>query len=142
MWLAIGVVIAIGLRVTEDHRSCGWSDVPTRSAADVARRAGRRCAPDVSMHGIRSRWPHSATAPSAASSERVQVLALDSGVTATIVAPAQIDPRQRVELILYALPNGNTTAQTIGRALGRRHATGTSTSSTSARRRVHCARAG
>jgi hypothetical protein len=36
---------------------------------------------------------------------------------ATIVTPAHLDPRQRVELILYALPNGNTTAQTMGRAL-------------------------
>ena len=57
------------------------------------------------------------TTPSGAASERVQVLSLDSGVTATIVAPAPLDPRQRVELILYALPNGNTTAQTMGRAL-------------------------
>jgi hypothetical protein len=45
------------------------------------------------------------------------VLALDSGVTATIVAPADLDERQRVDLILYALPNGNSTAQTIGRRL-------------------------
>jgi len=59
----------------------------------------------------------SSTAPSGAASERVQILALDSGVTATIVAPEHLDPRQRVELILYALPNGNTTAQTMGRAL-------------------------
>lgn len=39
------------------------------------------------------------------------------GMTATIVAPASLDPRQPVELILYALPNGNTTAQTMGRVL-------------------------
>lgn len=49
--------------------------------------------------------------------ERVRVLELYPGVTATIVAPARIDARKRVELILYALPNGNTTAETIGRRL-------------------------
>jgi hypothetical protein len=38
------------------------------------------------------------------------------GVTATIVAPAKLDPKTWVELILYALPNGNTTAETMGRA--------------------------
>jgi hypothetical protein len=51
------------------------------------------------------------------SSERVRVLDLYPGVTATLVAPATIDPGRRVDLILYALPNGNTTAQTIGREL-------------------------
>ncbi|HEY9230422.1 MAG TPA: hypothetical protein VIP11_27465 [Gemmatimonadaceae bacterium] len=51
------------------------------------------------------------------SGEHTRVLELDSGVTATIVAPSHIDVRQRVDLILYALPNGNTTAQTIGRTL-------------------------
>lgn len=46
--------------------------------------------------------------------EHITVLAIDSGVTATIVAPEVIDPGGRVELILYALPNGNSTAETIG----------------------------
>ena len=55
--------------------------------------------------------------PTTRAAERVQILTLDSDVTATIVSPARIDPMKRVELILYALPNGNTTAQTIGRAL-------------------------
>jgi hypothetical protein len=45
------------------------------------------------------------------------VLTPDSGVTATIVAPAQLDTFEPVDLILYALPNGNTTAQTMGRTL-------------------------
>jgi hypothetical protein len=49
--------------------------------------------------------------------EKVTVLHLDPGITVTVVAPPRIDPRQRVDLILYALPNGNTTAQTIGRRL-------------------------
>jgi len=49
--------------------------------------------------------------------ERTRVLHPDSGVTATIVAPADLDRRTRVDLILYALPNGNSTAQTIGRKL-------------------------
>ena len=46
--------------------------------------------------------------------ERVRVLVLHPGVTATIVAPASLDLARRVDLILYALPNGNTTAETIG----------------------------
>ncbi len=50
--------------------------------------------------------------------ERTRVLELYPGVTATIVAPARIDAGRRVDLILYALPNGNTTAQTIGRRPG------------------------
>jgi hypothetical protein len=49
--------------------------------------------------------------------ERVRVLDIYPGVTATIVSPASLDTRKRVELILYALPNGNTTAQTIGRQM-------------------------
>jgi hypothetical protein len=48
-------------------------------------------------------------------SERILVLDRAPGVTVTLVAPARIDPRQRVDLILYALPNGNTTAETMGR---------------------------
>jgi hypothetical protein len=45
------------------------------------------------------------------------VLELYPGVTATLVAPANLDTQKRVDLILYALPNGNSTAQTIGRKL-------------------------
>ena len=52
-----------------------------------------------------------------AASERMRVLEIHPGVTATIVAPASLDSRKTVELILYALPNGNSTAQTIGRKL-------------------------
>lgn len=50
--------------------------------------------------------------------ERVRVLDLHPGVTATIVAPQRLDLRERVELILYALPNGNSTAETMGRRAG------------------------
>jgi hypothetical protein len=49
--------------------------------------------------------------------ERTRVVELDSGVTATIVAPARIDRGERIDLVLYALPNGNTTAETMGRRL-------------------------
>jgi hypothetical protein len=49
--------------------------------------------------------------------EHVRVLDLFPGVTATIVAPAHIDPEKRVDLILYALPNGNSTLETIGKKL-------------------------
>jgi hypothetical protein len=55
--------------------------------------------------------------PSGHFGERVRVLEPYPGVTATIVAPAELDPRKRVDLIVYALPNGNTTAQTIGRKM-------------------------
>jgi hypothetical protein len=49
--------------------------------------------------------------------ERTRTMELAPGVTATIVAPTQVDTRDRVDLILYALPNGNTTAQTMGRRI-------------------------
>jgi hypothetical protein len=47
--------------------------------------------------------------------ERTRVLALEPGITATIVALETLDLRQPVDLILYALPNGNSTAETMGR---------------------------
>lgn len=53
--------------------------------------------------------------PTGGSAERVRVLELYPGVTATVVAPAALDTRAPVELIVYAPPNGNTTAQTMGR---------------------------
>lgn len=56
-------------------------------------------------------------APWGSYNERIRVLDLYPGVTATIVAPAHVNRRDRVDLILYALPNGNSTAQTIGRKL-------------------------
>jgi hypothetical protein len=46
------------------------------------------------------------------------VLTPDSGVTATVVSPAHIDRRKRIDLIFYALPNGNSTAETMGRKMG------------------------
>lgn len=45
------------------------------------------------------------------------MLRLDPGVTATIVIPATFNPGARVDLVLYVLPNGNTTAQTMGHKL-------------------------
>jgi hypothetical protein len=50
--------------------------------------------------------------------ESVRVLPIDPGVTATIVAP-QFVPAKPTLLVIYALPNGNTTAQTMGRNMGR-----------------------
>jgi len=47
--------------------------------------------------------------------EQTRVLALEPGVMATIVAPSHLDLTKRVDLILYALPNGNSTAETMGR---------------------------
>lgn len=60
---------------------------------------------------------HQGFAISGSFGERTLVLHPDSGVIATIVTPASLDTRKRVDLILYALPNGNSTAQTIGRKL-------------------------
>ena len=47
--------------------------------------------------------------------ERTRVLAIQPGATATIVAPEKLDLSKTVDLILYALPNGNSTAETMGR---------------------------
>ncbi len=60
-----------------------------------------------------------AQAPAApdAPGESVRVVRFEPGVTATIVEPAARIPRARTELILYALPNGNSTAETMGRAM-------------------------
>jgi len=49
--------------------------------------------------------------------ERRRVIRAEPGITATLIAPATIDPTRPVDLILYALPNGNTTEQTMGRTL-------------------------
>lgn len=49
--------------------------------------------------------------------EHTRVLSINPGVTATIVMPAHFDASKPVDLILYALPNGNTTAETIGRRM-------------------------
>jgi hypothetical protein len=57
-------------------------------------------------------------APERSGDERVRVYELAPGVTATIVAPAQLDATQRVDLVLYALPNGNSTAETMGQRAG------------------------
>jgi hypothetical protein len=53
--------------------------------------------------------------PAGSTAERIRVLELYPGVTATLVAPARLDANKRIDLILYALPNGNSTAETIGR---------------------------
>lgn len=60
--------------------------------------------------------PAAAPARAAATGERVQVLEPFPGVTATLVAPAALAADRPVELVIYALPNGNSTAETIGRA--------------------------
>lgn len=64
---------------------------------------------------IVSTVPRTGLAQSAA--ERTQALTFEPGVTVTIVAPAELSRRQPVQLVLYALPNGNSTAQTMGRAV-------------------------
>lgn len=52
-----------------------------------------------------------------AAAESYRVLAIHPGVTATIVSPTRLDPQGPVELIVYALPNGNSTLETMGRAM-------------------------
>lgn len=51
--------------------------------------------------------------------EQVRVFRFEPGVTATMVVPSaqNFDPAKPSTLILYALPNGNTTEWTIGKAL-------------------------
>lgn len=49
--------------------------------------------------------------------ESMRVMSFEPGVTATIVVPADYDAHAHVDLILYALPNGNSTSQTIGKKL-------------------------
>ena len=51
--------------------------------------------------------------------EQVKTLTFTSGVKVTINAGSRsmFDPGKPVELIFYALPNGNTTEQTIGKAV-------------------------
>lgn len=44
-------------------------------------------------------------------------LILDSGVTLTFDEPVKLDLKKPTKIILFALPNGNTTAQTFGRKL-------------------------
>jgi len=51
--------------------------------------------------------------------EQLRLFKFEPGVTATMVAPpvADFNPRLPTTLIIYALPNGNTTQWTIGKAL-------------------------
>ena len=80
-----------------------------RSAALAAILLTAACAPrQLDLAGF---------AQARSSAERIRVLELYPGVTATLVAPARLDPNKRVDLILYALPNGNSTPETIGRRL-------------------------
>jgi hypothetical protein len=49
--------------------------------------------------------------------EKVETLTFDPGVRVVINSPAELDANKPVRLVLYALPNGNTIEQTIGRKL-------------------------
>jgi hypothetical protein len=68
----------------------------------------------VALTGCGTQSPLTVASPTA-STERTSTLTPAPGVTATIVAPATLDRSRHVDLILYALPNGNSTAETIGR---------------------------
>lgn len=77
---------------------------PMLLCAALAACAGARSAPE-------------GFSPAGSFGETQRVWSPAAGVTATIVAPARIDLSRPIELILYALPNGNTTAQTMGRRM-------------------------
>ncbi|MGV3709376.1 MAG: hypothetical protein ACO1Q7_11085 [Gemmatimonas sp.] len=82
------------------------SALPLMFAAMIGACATRSAS--VALQGFRA---------DSASGERSRVLALEPGVTVTIVAPHTLRRAAPVELILYALPNGNSTAQTIGKRM-------------------------
>ncbi len=60
---------------------------------------------------------HAAEAQGPAVDERIRVLTPDSGVTATVVMPTGRGMSDTIGLVFYALPNGNSTAETMGRAM-------------------------
>lgn len=60
---------------------------------------------------------HAAEAQGPAVDERIRVLTPDSGVTATVVMPTGRGMSDTIDLVFYALPNGNSTAETMGRAM-------------------------
>lgn len=49
--------------------------------------------------------------------EKLEKVELDSGIILTFDEPKLLDPGKPTKLIIYALPNGNTTAQTFGKKL-------------------------
>jgi hypothetical protein len=75
------------------------------------------CAALAACASTRASRPLEGFAAAGPFAEQQRVLSHAAGVTATIVAPARLDVSRPVDLILYALPNGNTTAQTMGRTL-------------------------
>jgi len=58
----------------------------------------------------------SAQAQTPSGDERMRVLTPDSGVTATMIVPTARRVSDTIDLVFYALPNGNSTAETMGRA--------------------------
>lgn len=57
------------------------------------------------------------SAPQTVFAEKNETLTFDPGVRVVINSPAKLDTNKPVRLVLYALPNGNTIEQTIGRKL-------------------------
>jgi len=68
----------------------------------------------LAPEGVESR---SAFRPATQFDEQTLTLALPHGVRVVLNAPRRLAQQSEVLLVLYALPNGNTIAQTIGRAL-------------------------
>ncbi len=51
-------------------------------------------------------------------SERTATYTLDPEIRVHINAPADLDPRKPLKLVIYTLPNGNTIEQTVGKTPG------------------------
>jgi hypothetical protein len=98
------------------HRSSRRTTRRVRRAVPVAMLfawlLSAACAPGRLGRGVPG------SAPDGSDEERIRVYELAPGVSATVVAPARLDASQRVDLILYALPNGNSTAETMGQRAG------------------------
>ena len=77
-------------------------------------------APLLSNEGVmlQTRYPRTDSAPSlkAAPGAKFEVIPLDAGVRVVIDRP-EVDTVKPVLLVFYALPNGNTIEQTIGKAI-------------------------
>ncbi|MCP3918807.1 MAG: hypothetical protein GY711_24940 [bacterium] len=58
---------------------------------------------------------HPRYGPEPAPAEKLSPIELGPGVRAVAQIPATLDPEQPVHLVLYALPNGSTIEQTVGR---------------------------
>lgn len=99
-WLGIIVILSVGCQTPAQSRPAA---PPASQAANATRST--------------TLWPGFVQSPHF--SEQTREYVFDPGVKIHINAPAPgtIDPAKPAMLVLYCLPNGNTTAQTIGRRM-------------------------